>query len=342
MKNILKSLPKIELHRHLEGSIPIDLVLKWSQKYNLPLPMKDPRFRGDDKELRRDDIQAKTPMPFSTVLERLFYQQRCFQNLESVETLTYEVLKSIAQDNIKLLELRFSPGFMAEPQNLSFDGIMEAVLSAKEKAQKDFEIEVGYLLISSRDFGIATCQETIDLALKWKDHIVGIDLAGDETKFPDTLFEKPFQKAKAAGLNITVHTAEVTPAKNILTAHQKLGAQRIGHGVQAATDETVIKYLIENKIPLELCPTSNFITEAVSSLNAHPLKNLLKRGVKVTINSDDPTLFGTTLTHEYEICVEKLGMSLAQIKQTILNSFEASFLSRAQKKRMWEKYFQTF
>ena len=269
----------------------------------------------DDKELRRDDIQAKTPMPFSTVLERLFYQQRCFQNLESVETLTYEVLKSIAQDNIKLLELRFSPGFMAEPQNLSFDGIMEAVLSAKEKAQKDFEIEVGYLLISSRDFGIATCQETIDLALKWKDHIVGIDLAGDETKFPDTLFEKPFQK---------------------------LGAQRIGHGVQAATDETVIKYLIENKIPLELCPTSNFITEAVSSLNAHPLKNLLKRGVKVTINSDDPTLFGTTLTHEYEICVEKLGMSLAQIKQTILNSFEASFLSRAQKKRMWEKYFQTF
>src|SRR3989338_6382938 len=139
MKDILKALPKVELHRHLEGSIPIPLVIEWSKKYNLPLSK---------------DIQVKTPMPLPQVLERLFYQQRCFQDRESVETLTYEVLKDIAQDNIKLIELRFSPGFMAEPKNLPFDTIMEATLSAKERAQKDFGIEVGFILISIRDLGI--------------------------------------------------------------------------------------------------------------------------------------------------------------------------------------------
>src|SRR3989338_6221390 len=330
MKDSLKALPKVELHRHLEGSITIPLTLAWSKKYGLPLPPQNPA----------EGIQVKTPMPLPKVLERLSYQQRCFQDRESVETLTYEVLKDIAQDNIKLIELRFSPGFMAEPKHLSFDTIMEATLSAKERAQKDFEIAVGFILISSRELGVEICEETINLALRWKKEIVGIDLAGDETNFHPELFEKPFQRAHKAGLFITTHSGEVSHPSHITTSIQKLKASRIGHGVQAIQDENVIRYLAQNKIPLELCPTSNFITQAIPHIKEHPLKKFMELGVEVTINSDDPTLFGTTLTQEYEICVRELGFSLEEIKKTILTSFYHSFIPEEQKNRVWKNHFK--
>ncbi len=330
MKDILKALPKVELHRHLEGSIPVPLTLEWSKKYGLPLPKQNPH----------EGIQVKTPMPLPQVLERLFYQQRCFQDKESVETLTYAVLKDIAYDNIKLIELRFSPGFMAEPKNLSFDTIMEATLLAKERAQKDFGIEVGFILISSRDFGVDVCEETVDLALRWKKEISGIDLAGDETNFHPELFEKPFQRAHKAGLSITTHSGEVSHPSHITTSIQKLKASRIGHGVQAIQDPTVIQYLINHKIPLELCPTSNFITKAIPHIKEHPLKKFMDLGIEVTINSDDPTLFGTTLTQEYEICMQELGFSLEEIKKTILTSFRHSFIPETQKKRAWKNHFK--
>ena len=331
MKDVLKALPKVELHRHLEGSIPIPLVIEWSKKYNLPLPFSEPE----------KNIQVRTPMPLPQVLERLFYQQRCFQNKESVETLTYEVLRDIAQDNIKLIELRFSPGFMAEPKNLSFDTIMEATLLAKERAQKEFGIEVGFILISSRDLGVEICEETIDLALRWKKEIVGIDLAGDETNFHPELFEKPFQRAHKAGLFITTHSGEVSHPSHITTSIEKLKASRIGHGVQAIQDPKVIQYLVEHKIPLELCPTSNFITKAIPHIKEHPLKKFMELGVAVTINSDDPTLFGTTLSQEYEICMRELGFSLGDIKKTILTSFRHSFVSKEQKNRAWKNHFKS-
>ncbi len=326
----LKTLPKVELHRHLEGSIPIPLVLEWSRKFNLPLPVTNPE----------QNIQVLNPLPFSQVLDKLLYQQRCFQDLESVETLTYEVLKDIAQDNIKLIELRFSPGFMAEPKSLSFDSIMEATLTAKEQAEKDFDMEVGFILISSRDFGVEVCQSTIDLALRWKKEIVGVDLAGDETKFPSELFEKPFQKAKEAGLHITIHSGEVSHSSEIQVSVDRLHAERIGHGVQAIHDPDTIHMLVQKQIPLEICPTSNVMTGAVESLSAHPIKKLLNAGVPVTINSDDPTLFGTTLTHEYEVCVHQLGFTQMEIQKTILTSFGHSFLSKEQKERAWKKYFK--
>ena len=330
MNNPLHHLPKVELHRHLEGSIPVPLTLEWSKKYKLPLPSENPA----------EEIQVKTPLPFSQVLERLFYQQRCFQNLESVETLTYEVLKSIALDNIKLIEIRFSPSFMAEPQNLSFDSIMEATLSAKEKAEKDFDIDVGYLLISSRDYGVEACEETVDLALRWRKEIVGIDLAGDETHFPPELFEKPFQRAHKAGLSITTHSGEVSAPSHITTSIEKLKAKRIGHGVQDIQDPKVIQHLIKKNIPLELCPTSNFITQAIPHIKDHPIKKLMQAGIAVTINSDDPTLFGTTLTQEYEICMNDLDMTLQDIKKTIITSLKHSFLSEEKKKQAWEKHFR--
>lgn len=330
LENLLYHLPKVELHRHLEGSIPIPLVLQWSQKYNLLY------------ENKREDLQVKKPMPLNLVLNRLLYQNRCFQNTHSIETLTYEVLKEISKDNIKLIELRFSPGFMSQPAHLSFNSIMEATLTAKERAEKDFGIEIGFLLISSRDFGIDVCEETIDLAIRWKKEIIGIDLAGAEEDFPPELFEKPFQRAHQAGLAITAHSGEVSDPKHILTSIKKLKAKRIGHGVQAITSLDVISELKKHHIPLELCPTSNVMTQAVPSIREHPIKKLMKAGVPVTINSDDPTLFDTTLSNEYKTCVENLDFSIQEIKKTILTAFHHSFLPQEKKKRAWDQHFKFF
>ena len=333
---LLRSLPKIELHRHLEGSIPLPLVLQWSRKYNLPLPP------GNSDQEILEGLRVQQPMALNPVLERLLYQQRCFQNLESVETLTYEALKEIAQDNIKLIELRFSPGFMAAPKNLSFDSVMEATLTAKERAEKDFDLGVGFILISSRDLGINVCEGTIDLALRWRKEIVGIDLAGPEEGFPPEDFERPFQRAHRAGLKITTHYGEASEPHHIVTAIEKLKARRIGHGVRAAGDKVVLSYLIQHQIPLELCPTSNLMTRAIPDIQSHPLRKFMKAGMKVTINSDDPTLFGTTLSHEYEIAARHLGFSMDEIKKTILTSFEHSFLPNDRKKRLWNKHFKSF
>ncbi|MBI4041020.1 MAG: adenosine deaminase [Deltaproteobacteria bacterium] len=329
-QNAIRSLPKIELHRHLEGSIPLDTVLKWHKTYGLPLPPGNPKLA----------MQATEPMPFAKVLDRLRFQQQCFQNLESVEQLAYEVLKTISEDQIKMIELRFSPAFMAEPQQLSFQGIMEAMLTAQERAEKDFDLQVGYLLISSRDYGQEACQQTIDLALHWKNEIVGIDLAGDELRFPLTLFEKPFLKAHEAGLKITVHAAEVGTATEIKTAIHQLKARRIGHGVQAHQDPHMQRLLMEQKIPLELCPTSNVMTQAVAALSAHPIKKLMAAGVLVTVNSDDPTLFNTSLSEEYLHCINDLNFTIADLKKTILTAYHHSFLPEWKKKKAWNQHFK--
>ena len=326
----IKKLPKIELHRHLEGSIPIPLVIEWHKKYGLPLPPH-----------AQKELQVKKPMPLNDVLERLFYQQKCFQDIESVETLTYEVLKSIAEDNIKLIELRFSPGFMAEPRGLDFDDVMKATLRAKTRAEKDFDIAVGYLLISSRDMGEKICEETIDLAIQWKKYIVGIDLAGPEESFPPKLFQKPFERAHKAGLHITVHTGEVTDPIFIQEAIDYLHAERIGHGVQAIRNPAIRSLLKERNIPLELCPTSNVLTQAVPHIKEHPLKMFIEENVPVTLNSDDPTLFATTLSQEYRICVEELGLTSKDLIKLTQTAFDHSFIPPLDKKRIWDKHFRS-
>jgi adenosine deaminase len=332
----IRRLPKVELHRHLEGSLPLDSVLDWSRRHNLPLPA------GTTDEEIKSNMQVTAPIPFKEVLDRFLYQQRCFQSAESVEALTYETLKSIAEDNIKIIELRFSPGFMAEPAGLSFNTIMEATLSAKAKAEKEFDMAIGYLLITSRDYGVDMCEETVDLAIRWKKEIIGIDLAGNEVDFPSELFEKPFQRAEKAGLHITTHSAEVTDAKEILTSIEKLKAKRIGHGIQVIHDPTIMETLKQHHIPLEISLTSNVMTQAVPNIQSHPLKKLIHYGVPVTLNSDDPTLFNTTLSEEYRVATETLGLTRDDIYTCLKTAARASFIPDDKKERIWKKHFFTF
>jgi adenosine deaminase len=199
---------------------------------------------------------------------------------------------------------------------------------------------IGYIAITSRSLGPASCVKTVDWAIRHKEQIIGIDLADSERDFPLREFVQPVLKAKEAGLKVTIHTGEDTPASYIKETIELTKPNRIGHGIHAIEDRQVVELIKEQGITLEVNPWSNYLTNSVPTIEEHPLKKLFDLGVKVTINSDDPEVLETNLNNEYRIAHEILGMGLDEVRMCNRNACEASFLSDDKKKRVWEKYFQ--
>lgn len=336
LRQELLNLPKVELHRHLEGSLRLNTIKQIAKKYNINLPT----YKTD--RLKPLALVLKQMNTLKEVLDKFEIARSCFVNKEAIEELTYTVCIDASRENIKLLELRYSPDYIATPIGYKFDVIMESILNGVKRAEKESDITVGIIIICTRDLGIESARRTLDFALSCKDEIIGVDLAGDEAAYPPDIFAKYFKSVKDKGLKVTVHSGEVSGPENILTSLNYLGATRIGHGVQIVHNSDIMEKVIELNIPLELCPTSNYITKAVNKLEEHPLKFLYDRGVKVTINSDDPGIFGIDLTNEYLVCIDKLGFSINEIKQTILNSLDSSFINEEKKLKIKDKYFKDF
>ena len=322
--NQLKTLPKIELHRHLEGSIPVDLIEEIALQKHIKL-FEDEITQAKIRKTAQVTKQMKT---LKEVLDCFSLVQKLFVSGDVVKQITYRVCKECALDNIKLQELRFSPYFISKSAGLGWDKILSSIREGVLQAQKDFDIQVGLLIICSREFGEEITRKTIDFAIEVRDELVGVDLAGNEADWPPELYEKNFKKAYEAGLNITIHAGEAGPPENVITAVSKLKAKRIGHGVQIIHSQHVMDFVKKEGITLELCPTSNYIVGAVNTIEEHPLKKLLDYGIKVTINSDDPELFAIDLTHEYKVCVEKLGFTLEDIQKTLSYAKQASLIKK--------------
>jgi adenosine deaminase len=187
-------------------------------------------------------------------------------------------------------------------------------------------MQAGLLCTASRDYGPEAAAETVEFFLKNMDSFIGIDLAGNEVQFPCRLFAQAFAPARQVGAKITIHAGEASGPDNVWEAIDLLGARRIGHGVKSIEDANLLKYLKENSICLEICPTSNWLTQSTPRLEQHPLPQLLRQGVPVCVNTDDPGIFGYTLPSELAICREKLGMTEDEIQQCIQNGSQFSFL----------------
>jgi adenosine deaminase len=181
--------------------------------------------------------------------------------------------------------------------------------------------------------------KTVDWAIQNREHILGVDLADGELIYPMADFVKPILKAKDAGLKVTIHSGEDTPASYVIDTIDKFQPDRIGHGIHAIEDMKAVELLIERNITLEVNPWSNYLTNSVPTVEEHPLKKLFDLGVKVTINSDDPEVLETNLNNEYRIAHEVLGMSMDDIAVCNRNAFEASFIPDIEKQRVWGKYF---
>jgi adenosine deaminase len=335
MRAVLAAWPKIDLHRHLEGSLRLSTLAEIAREHGVDLP------RWDLEQLR-PYVQVVDDSPdFQSFLSKFRLLRRFYSTREAVMRIAYEAVVDAAVDNIKYLELRFNPVALAKVQGFSYEEVAEWVISAVNSAQHDHDIQVRLIAQIGRDESVAVAGQVAEVAAAFQDQgFVGIDLAGDEVNYPATRFAEVFQRVRAQGLHVTIHAAEAGPASNIRDAIEVLGAERIGHGVRAMEDLSVMDLLIKHNVTLEMCPTSNLQTGVISRLGQHPLWAYQQVGIRVTINTDDPSISNTTLTDEYLVALRGIGIPLRAIRQMILTAAEAAFLPKLERQRLVEWFRQ--
>lgn len=333
LREIVARLPKVDLHRHLEGSISPESFLALADKYDIPLPTRDLEQLRPFLQVTPED---KTLLDF---LKKFDTIGLAFKSKEACRDVTESVIRDAARDNVKYLELRFSPVYMAAQNNLPLEDVMDAVAEGTAKASAETGTKVGLIVIVERQMGPEKAKVAERLAEAYKDRgVVALDLANDEFHYPPGPYAEVFQQAKAAGLKVTVHAGEAGGADNVRTSIEQLGADRIGHGVRTQEDPSVEKLVLDKKIPLEMNPTSNMQTGAASGWSTYPLQRYHAEGIPVTINTDDPAVSGITLGSEYETALQHCGLSLGDLETVIMNGVDAAFLPEAEKKALAETF----
>ncbi len=336
MKNFdaqYNDLPKTEIHCHLEGAIRTQTLIEVARQYNLKLPAYEVT------ELERHVKVLDQLRDLQAVLEAFTIAQNSIAAPEVVERIAWELFEDSAKQNIKLFELRFSPDWAFRGHGLDWDQALEGILRAKERAEREFDMAIGLIAITSRGLGAESCVKTVDWAIRWKECILGIDLADSEALHPIREFVKPVMKAKESGLKVTVHSGEDTPASAVVDTIKTVDPDRIGHGIHIIEDSAAVDLVRERGLTLEVNPWSNYLTNSVHRIEDHPLKRLFDLGVRVTINSDDPEVLDTNLNNEYRIAHEILGLRLDDLAVCNRYAFEASFIPAETKQRIWDKYF---
>ena len=323
----LRRLPKVELHRHLDGSVRPGTIWEIAQEHGIPVGC------GSREELERSAVIRAPMKNLDSVLARFATQQAVLCSREAVSRVTFENVEDAWRDGVKLLELRFAPAYIAEGKSLSNDDIIDGVLDGMLRAMAAWPIEVGLIGILPRSFPIERNVQATEALVRWRmsgapgaERICGFDLADREADFDPALFAPLVERAREAGMGITIHSGEETDARHIATALDVYRPSRIGHGIRCWGDHEVMRRLIEREVLLEVCPTSNWITSAVPSLAAHPLPGLLRAGVPVCLNSDDPNLFGIDLVNEYEVCAQEFGFGEPEFTEMNRAALRHSFL----------------
>jgi adenosine deaminase len=326
----LHALPKIDLHRHLEGSLRLQTLAEIAQEHGIDLPSYDIEY------LRPFVTAANDEPDFHRFLEKFRLLRRFYPTQAAVERVAYEAVADAAADNIKYLELRFNPVALARVQGFSYDQVTTWVCNAVTRAQLEYDVCANLILQINRDEDIETASRIVEVAFTHRDNgIVGLDLAGDEKEYPSLRgFAEICQRARSDGLYVTVHAGEAGSSANVREAIELLGAQRIGHGIRTIENSHVVHLVQERGVTLEVCPTSNLQTGAVRRFGQHPLTDLLALNLRVTINTDDPSVSDTTLTDEYVVAMLTMGVTLGQIKHAIVTAAEGSFQSPEDRARL--------
>jgi adenosine deaminase len=328
----IRALPKVDLHRHLDCSMRWSTLLEIATTLGLEFP-KDPAKQ-------QAHFLVTSPMvDLEAVLNKFLISQKLLASVEILERLAFEACEDAFNDGVRILELRYAPTFIAFGHgDLSYEKIHQALLKGIEKAKKQMPIAVGLICILQRILDLKTVDSVTSFAIENKNTFIGLDLADNENGFEPKPFGPYFLKAKKAGLHITVHTGEAAdPAAGqwIMDSIEILGAERIGHGVQAIHFPHVIKTLIEKNIPLEVCPYSNYLTQAFTTYQNHPLKKLMAAKVPVTLNSDDPGMFASTLSDDYLIAQTYQNLTLEDFNLCNQTAYQHSFISESEKKKVW-------
>jgi adenosine deaminase len=322
------TLPLIDLHRHLDGTVRLETILDLARRHNLPLP-------AWDVEGLRPYVQVTEPragvMAFISKFEIMI---GVLVDYDACRRVAYENVEDAQREGIDYVELRFSPWFMAEPHGLDPAGVVEAVVDGAEAGARDMGIGVNLIGIISRTYGPDVGLQELEALLQHRDRLVALDLAGDEANQPGALFVDHFRRARDVGWQITVHAGESDGPASVWQAIRGLGATRIGHAVSAIEDPALMDYMAGHGIGVESSLTSNVQTSTVPDYASHPIRRFLGRGMLVTLNTDDPGISAIDLAHEYEVAAPAAGLAPAQIRQVQRNALRIAFLTTGERDRL--------
>ncbi|MBI4854090.1 MAG: adenosine deaminase [Acidobacteria bacterium] len=334
LKEFITKMPKVELHVHLEGAIEPTTLLKLAKEHKVKLPANT--VEGLQEWYKFKD--------FPHFVEIYLTISSCLKSTEDIELITREFLIGQAKQNIRYSEVTYTAYTHYKFRNISFEAQLSAINRARDWAKKEYGITMALIIDIPRSIapeeGLIVADWVIDAK---NDGVVALGLGGPEVGYPPELHKDAFKKILKAGITSIPHAGETMGAESIWGALKDLGASRIGHGVRCLEDTKLVDYLREHQVPLEVCPTSNICLQVAPSLSKHPLPKLLEEGLYITINSDDPPMFNTTLTDEFLRITETFAFSHEEIKKLVLNALNASLLLEKEKKDLllgFEKDFQ--
>lgn len=320
LSDFVRGLPKAELHVHHVGSASESIVRE--------LALRHPGDVPSDPDALREFFTFRD---FAHFIDVYLAVVDLLKEPEDIRLLTYEVARELRTgQNVRYAELTMTPYTSVLPheagRGMAIEAYTEAIEDARIAAERDFGISLRWIYDIPGESGIPAADATLGFALdRAPDALVGFGLGGPEIGVPRPQFEPHFSAARAAGLRSVPHAGETTGPQTVWDAITLLGAERIGHGTTAAQDPALLAHLAEQRIALEVCPSSNVATRAVESLEAHPLRAFRDAGVRVTINSDDPPMFGTTLNREYEIAADLLDLDAHGLRDLAVEAVDASF-----------------
>lgn len=332
VKEFAKTLPKAELHCHLDGSIRPETVLEIAKKDKIELPSYD--INEIDKAMKIYGLVKD----LKEYLTKFDIPQRVMQTKENIIRITEELLEDASWSNIKYIEIRYAPVFHTA-NGLCINEVIEAVNEGIRLGYKKYGVMANQIICCMRHMTVEENIRVVEAAKEFLGRgVVAIDLAGNEADFPPDLHKEVFDKAKDYGFHITIHGGETGEEQNIIKSIELLHAERIGHGVCAINDEKVVNYLVQHKIPLEVCVTSNVHTKIVDSFKNHPIKYYLDKGVKITLNVDNSTVSNTTLNNEYFNLIEEHHVSKEELIEIVRNGIDAAFCTIEQKKEFLDAF----
>jgi adenosine deaminase len=312
-------MPKAELHCHLDGSLRPETMLDLARDAGITLP------RQDAAELR-SYMCADNVSDLADYLHRFDTTISILQTEAALERVAYELVEDASRDGLRYIEVRNAPHLNIRG-GLNVDQVITATLRGLSRGEREFGTIARFITCSLRHWEPARSMEAAEAAVRHKDEgVVGFDLAGAEAEFSAADHAAAFAYAREHFLQVTCHAGEAAGPASIETALFDCNVSRIGHGVRAAEDPALLRYIRDSRITLELCPTSNEQTHAVPSYERHPLKQYLDSGVRVTINTDSRLISGVTLTDEYARAVNELGLTVADLCRCVMNACEAAFL----------------
>ncbi len=317
LRDIVRSIPKVELHVHLEGTIQATTLLKLARRNSVNLPAQS-----------EDELAHWYQFTdFAHFAEIWMTISSCIRTVEDIEEITRDFLMGQAEQNIRYSEVSYTPQTHFRNAGIPFRAQLAAINRARAWAAADLGVWMGLVVDISRN---VTPEEGLQVAA-WAiegmgEGVIALGLGGPEIGNPPSKFSAAFALAREAGLARVPHAGETVGAESVRGALHELHADRIGHGVRCLEDPDLVKVLRSRAIPLEVCPTSNVCLKVVPALSAHPLPRLLDEGLCVTINSDDPPMFNTTLTDEYLAIIDAFDLTPSLVKRLMLNAVRSSFL----------------